>query len=576
MNKKLLTGVLALTAILLNTMFTFAQGGDEAFRVRLESIFSKFKNYRFSEIAIYKVKDMKDIRNAIKTKEDDLGTTDVTGEIDDCIKKGEKNVLQFVENQTKDGKSLNEVRREMLGRGMSIPPDLDCIYNYYAKKTQIQTKQLRSAYAIVTRMAPEQMIPSTIIALIVSTEDNEVIEKNLDNPSPGNVYTYPELMNFSLDQNQFRSKNLYELVTIAFQQGNVENKTLEAQGIGGFMKFGPKRFGVSNSLVSNRYEITPKDIQKFLRVSDGQPNNMNSVKNELIVSADLIRWSQYDYEITKYEDGISDTLSSITNDNLPKYGFELRYGIEDINIPSLWSERMSLNALWQGTRLGLILPTNGWAGLSKDLMDVNRKLTYGGVGINGSIDFPILLIPASGIFHISGAYIFSDAKAANYKKRDYVDDPRNYVYKPGDDDYFIRSNATVFYTFGINVDEDYMLRFGLGGSIYSAEKWNYRKEEDPDTRETVLKFKKAATETVGGISGRLDFMAKGLSTPIGGTIQYFDEGLYANFWLQIPLVENRMHLRLDAKGYYKAFTQVPRAWENESVFIPMARIIINF
>lgn len=577
MNKKLLIGIVALIAILANTMFTFAQGGDEAFRVRLESIFSKFKNYRFSEIAIYKIKDIKDIRNAIKTKEDDAGgPTDATGEVDDCIKNGDKNVLQFIDNQAKDGKSINEVRREMLGRGMSIPPDLDCIYNYYAKRGMIQVKQLRSAYAVTTRMQTDQLIPSTIIALIVSTEDNDIIEKNIDNPSPGNVYTYPELINFNLDPNQFRSKNLYELVVIAFQQGNVENKTLEAQGIGGFMTFGPKRYGISNSLVNNRYEVTPKDIQKFMRVSEGQPNNMVLLRNELIVSPDLLRWSKYELDVQNFEDGTSDTISTIANDNLPKYGFEIKYGIEDINIPSLWSERMAFNALWQGTKLGVILPTNGWAGLSKDLMDVTRRFTYGGVGINASVDFPILLLPASGIFHISGAYIFSDAKAADYKTRNYLDDPRNYVYNPGDDDYFIRSNATLFYTFGISVDEDYILRFGMGASIYSAEKWNYRKEEDPDTRDPVLNFRKAGSETVGGISGKVDFMAKGFSTPIGGTIQYFDEGLYANIWLQIPLIENRMHLRLDAKGYFKAFTETPRAWENESVFIPMARIVLNF
>ncbi len=577
MNKKLLIGIVAIIVLLANSLPTIAQGGDEAFRVKLESIFSKFKNYRFSEIAIYKIKDMKDIRNAIKSKEDETGTpTDATGEVDNCIKNGDKNILQFVENQTKDQKTINEIRREMLGRGMTIPPDLDCIYNYYSKKTQIQTKQLRSAYAITTRMQPDQIEPSTIIALIVSTEENELIEKNLDNPSPGNVYTYPELINFSLDQNQFRSKNLYELVLIAFQQGNVENKTLEAQGIGGFMTFGPKRYGISNSLVNNRYEVTPKDVQKFLRVSEGQPHEMELRRNELIVSADLLRWTKYDLDVQTFEDGTSDTLSTISNLNLPKYGFELKYGIEDINFPSLWSERMAFNALWQGTKLGIILPTNGWSSISKDLMDINRTFTYAGVGINGSVDFPILLLPASGIFHVSGAYIFGDAKSADYKKRNYLDDPQNYNYTLGDDDYFIRSNATVFYTFGISVDEDYILRFGMGASVYSAEKWNYRKEEDPETREPILKFRRAAVETIGGISGKIDFMAKGFSTPIGGTLQYFDEGLYANFWLQIPLIEKRMFLRLDAKGYFKAFTEIPRAWENESVFIPMARIILNF
>lgn len=576
MNKTKLLFKAVVSLFILNSMFLFSQGGDEAFRVRLESILSKFKNYRFSEIAIYKIKDIKDVRNAIKSKEDETTPTNPQGgEPDQCVKNADKTILQYVDNQVKEGKSLNEIRRDMLGRGMSIPPDIECIVNFYLNKSAGPVKQLRSAYAITTRMTTDQIVPGTIIALIVSTDD-ESIEKNLNQPAPASIYTYPELINFSVDKTQFRANTLYELVQIAFEQGNVENRTLEAQGIGGFLIFGPKRYGVTNSLVSNRYEVKPTDVQKFLRISEGQPNEMDKVTNELIISPELIRWSRYQMDLAYGDNGEIDTISSISNSNLPKYGVELRYGIEDINIPSLWSERLSLNALWQGTKLGIVLPTNGWSGLTKDMMDITRKFTYAGVGINGTIDFPVLLLPASGIFHLSGAYIFGDAQPANYKTRNYKEDPQNYIYKPGDDDYLIRANATLFYTFGVSVDDDYMLRFGLGASVYSAEKWNYKKEEDPDTREPFLTFRRAATETIGGISGKIDFMAKGLSTPVGGTIQYFDEGLYGNLWLQIPIVENRLHIRIDAKGYFKAFTEDPRPWENESVFIPMARIILNF
>jgi hypothetical protein len=42
------------------------------------------------------------------------------------------------------------------------------------------------------------------------------------------------------------------------------------------------------------------------------------------------------------------------------------------------------------------------------------------------------------------------------------------------------------------------------------------------------------------------------------------------------VVKNRAYVRLDAKGFFKAFADAPRAWENESIFIPMARIILNF
>jgi hypothetical protein len=578
MNKKTLIVVTGLIVVFfVSSLHVFAQGGDEGFRVRLESILSKFKNYRFSEISIYKIKDIKDIRNAIKAKEsqDNTNIDDQSGAVvDDCVKKGDKAILNFVDNATKEGMSIAQLRREMLSRGMVIPPDIECIYNYYSKKTSGPVKQLRTAYAITTRMSPDQIEPNTIIALIVSTEDNDQLQKNIDNPTPTNVYTYPELKSFEINASDFRANNMYDLVLNAFRQGNVENKTLESQGIGTFLRFAPKRYGVSNSLVKNKYEVTPQDVEKFLQVTDGQPNKMDYVTNEVIVSPDLIRWSKYAMQINNYEDGTSDTISTITNSSLPKYGFELRYGIEDISYPSLWSERMTLSALWQGTKLGLILPTSGWASLSQDAFSVQRKLTYGGVGISTSFDFPILLMPASGIFHISGGYVFGDAHPADYKNRN--TDPDQYVYTAGDNDYLVRGNATLLYTFGISIDEDYIMRFGLGGAVFSVEQWHYSVEEDPTTRMPELLYKKYTTTTSGGIMGKIDFMAKSLSTPFGGTLQYFDEALYADLWLQIPLVTNKAYLRLDAKSYFKAFADSPKAWENESVFIPMARFILTF
>ena len=71
-------------------------------------------------------------------------------------------------------------------------------------------------------------------------------------------------------------------------------------------------------------------------------------------------------------------------------------------------------------------------------------------------------------------------------------------------------------------------------------------------------------------------MTKNISTPYGASVQYFDEGLGVNAWLQIPIIQNTFALRLDAKGYFKAFKDNPRAWEKKSVFIPMARFIVNF
>ena len=572
MIKKTSKAIISIIVIgILAPSFLLSQGGDEGFRARLETILTKFTNYRFSEVSVYQIKDMKDIRAAIKTKEEAETMEQVVNE--DCIKNGDRAILNFVESEVRNGSSVAEVTRNMLQRGMPIPADLDCIYNYYASRTVVQ-RQLRTAYAVTTKMYPGQIEPNVIIALIVSENDEAFIDKNIGNPSPTNIYTYPELKNFELKEADFRANNMYDLVINAFRQNNIINKTLEAQGIGTFLRFAPKKYGVSNSLVSDKFEIKGTDIEKFLRVTEGQPNDMSARKNEIIAGPDLIRWTRYAFDIENYEDGTSDTISLIANTQLPKFGLEMKYGVEEINYPSLWSERITLSALWDAAKLGIILPTSGWSAMTNNVFSVTRKLTYAGVGVAGKLDFPILILPGTGIFHIEGGYVFGDAEPSDYKNRN--TDPIVYKYTAGDDDWLIRGNGTLFYTFGIDVDENYMFRFGVGASIYSAETWNYQSEMDSITRLKTVNYKKAKSETIGGIATRLDFMAKGLTTPFGASIQFFDESLFGKVWLQIPVVENRLFIRLDANAYFKVFASAPRVWENKSFFLPMARVIINF
>jgi len=120
--------------------------------------------------------------------------------------------------------------------------------------------------------------------------------------------------------------------------------------------------------------------------------------------------------------------------------------MESINYPSLWSERMTVSALWDAAKLGIILPTSGWSAMTNNVYSIQRKLTYAGVGVSGKLDFPILILPGSGIFHIDGAYVFGNAKPSDYKNRDL--EPNIYQYRVGDDDWLIRGNASGYYTFG--------------------------------------------------------------------------------------------------------------------------------
>ncbi len=261
------------------------------------------------------------------------------------------------------------------------------------------------------------------------------------------------------------------------------------------------------------------------------------------------------------------------NKRLPKLGLELRYGIDEINFPSLWSERMTFSALWQNVKLGFILPTAGWSSLTKDAFSIDRKFTHAGFGIAGEMDFPIKIIPKSGIFHLGFGYVFGDAKESEYRNRNL--DPETYVTNELDNDFLVRLNAQLHYTFSMQIDNDYLFRFGIGGTLYTLERW-YNESVENENNERSIEYKKLKSETIGGISGKVEFMSKNISTPYGVSFQYFDEGLGINPWLQIPIIDNTFAIRLDAKGYFKAFADNPREWENESVFIPMVRFIINF
>jgi hypothetical protein len=575
MLKKLSKLVLFATLLSVVLPIGLSAQGDESFRIKLESILYSYKNYRFSLVSVYRLKDIKDVRKLIRDKEaaEMLGADAGVKADAEAIKGVDATTLQIIEREVQAGSTSMRVQRALMERSLVIPDNIDAIYAYYNSLMRGPATVVKNVYVVTTRKTPDAIMPHNLIAMIIDFEDEGTLKKQLDNASPSNVYTHPELKEFALNPTEYRADNMYDLLVNAFLQGQVEDKTLEAQGIGTLIEWYTPKAGVSKSLLNKEGTVSSLDIQMFKRISEGQAYDIEDKFNEVIVSPDLISWRRYDYPVLTYNDGYSDTLGRVTNSELPKYGVELKYGAEAINYPSFWSERLTLNAIWQGVKLGIILPTNGWSSLAKDLYNTERRLTYAGVGISGEADFPIAVIPKSGIFNASFAYVLGDAEEGPVKRNL---DPDSYITNFDDNDYLVRYNAQLHYTFGISIDDSYLLRFGLGGTIYGVEKWYNRLVEDPDTRRNSISYERMDDEAVGGISGRVEFMSRNVTTPYGLTAQYFDEGLYTNIWLQVPLVENTFALRLDAKGYFKAFGDAPRAWENKSVFLPMARFIVNF
>ncbi|MCL5991261.1 MAG: hypothetical protein M1419_04080 [Bacteroidetes bacterium] len=566
-----------LLSILLGCLLSggFLNAQDVASRNELESVLRLFKNYRFGYISVWELNSVNEIQKVVRTSE---GTGAVKTD-DACVKKTDPKIVAIIQDGVRAGDDIENVQQTIMSQmGTTIDPkDMECIYDYFKSQLAGETVRLEHAFVITNRVT-KGTLPDTIIALLVSF-DNKDMDIVLRSVSPKNIYTYDELKATKLDTG-FSANNFYDLVMNSFMQANVINKTLEAQGLGTNMKFAPKAFGLSKSIMMNENDASSGDIQQFMRISDVQPANYGLNQNEVILSPDLISWRKYDPPgYWDYDVYVIDSLGN-SNSNLPTLGLELKYGIEEINFPSLWSERMSVSAIWQSVKLGVILPTAGWASMTSDVFNQTRTLTHGGAGVTGAFDFPFKVVPQSGIFHFNFGYVFGDAAPADYKKDIYPErktlSATNYIYHNNIifNDYLIRGNGSFHYTFGVKVDEDYWFRFGIGASMYTAEKWyNVRDSISPIPK---LLFKKMGDETVMGISGRIEFMATNAITPFGGSIQYFDEALYGNIWLQIPVIGNSFALRLDTKAFFPAFRKTTRAWEVESMFIPMARIIVSF
>lgn len=569
-------------------IFVLSSLGLEAQRIDdVSSILSRFKNYRFGAVNVYKITTPDEIKEIVESKRKKKasagGATD-----EKCLEDADPNIKDLVKNEILNGNSQSGIAREIIMKG--YPPlgedELTCVYNALYQQLMGQTEALSPKAYLVTSRPEKGGIPDRIIGLVYMEQEfdlaNQEVSKDLEFVSTENVYSYDRLKDTEIDPAKYGYANLYDLTYAYLIQGNFQNETMAARAIGveGIRYLG-KEYGVSQSLIKDN-RVGAKDIQIYKRISQGQPERYMGKNNILTVSPDLVSWTQYEPQFARKRDGsiATDSMGNAiidprkaTNDYLPNFGVELKYGIEGINYPSFWSNRMTLSAIWKNVKFGLILPTDGWASFSEDVYNQQRTMTYGGVGIAGVLDFPFAIIPRSDVFQVQFGYVFGDAVAGNGTSN--VDtDPFTFQRTPFNNDYLMRFNTQVHYTFGISVDEDYFMRFSVGGTGYSMETWGY--EINDDLEDPQVNLNQRGSEFIGGISGKLEFMTTNNTTPFGGGIQYFDESLQFNGWVQVPVVENTFSIRLEANGYAVAFRKNPRPWEMNSLLVPMARLIYVF
>lgn len=594
-NKTLLGICLVFGLFVITNIDTLAQKGrvDE-----IQSVLQSFKQYRFGAVNIYEITSTAEIKEILDSKKSAAdGGTDIK-KAEAVLEKVKPEIRKLIESGVLAEKDQSAISQELILNGFDVPaPDeFKAVYDYYVAKNFNSGPQMDIKVYVVTTQ-PEKVgeLPKEIIGvLIVEKAFEEMtsdVKSNLDFIDPSMIYSYRMLKGFELDKAKYSYENMYDLVYSYFIQGSYTNKTMEARGIGTDIRYFNEQVGVTTSLINyNIPGVKNADIQTFKRISYGEPQKYEGKNMEVLVSADQIRWVKYPMFYVERRGKLQlDSLGNPIIDNrrannseLPEIGFELKYGADDINMPSFTSERLTLSALWGKVKLGAILPTSGWSSLQNDLFSINRKMTHGGFGIAGEFDFDLPIIPKSDVFRLSFGYTFGDPVSPNYGAKSIgqqiekdpiansflVSDMRN-------NDYMLRVNSTLQYTFGLSIDENYLLRFGVGGSFYSMENWKYKTQNDANNIPSGSEYYKNSSELVGGISAKVDFMVQNTSTPYGASLNYFDEVINLNLFVQFPVVDNMLFLKLKANGNV-ILRDFDRPWENGGFFMPSVNVIYVF
>lgn len=271
---------------------------------------------------------------------------------------------------------------------------------------------------------------------------------------------------------------------------------------------------------------------------------------------------------------------------------------------------MTLNVMWQSNKFGIVLPTNGWSSLATDVFSAQRKLTHAGLGIYGSLDFPIKLVNQGGVFNFNGSYVFGPA-ATNPVSTQFMFAGRNASgqsdsasYRSLDLSYLPRFHAQAHYSFAVDIDRTAFFRFKLGATMYVIQRFAeleqqngndengrpiYEKKnrqidqysyDDLSILNRFDQLKIAAmnglqgSEVVAGLSGRIEFMNRSRTVPWGASMQFFDGSISGDVWAQVPVV-NGFDLRIMAQ-YFQVALRDPKPWEEQTIVQPSLQMLFNF
>jgi hypothetical protein len=343
--------------------------------------------------------------------------------------------------------------------------------------------------------------------------------------------------------------------------------------------------------------IAEDKVSDYQMISEGEPHKAfpgdKTFYDEITIGvADLISWRHYEDPANVQGEPT----------NLPKYGAELRFGNDEIGYPSLWSQRVTANVLWDGVKLGAVLPSSLWAPQLLSFLNTPQRQTNlrEGIGINGAVDFPFKLIDRSGVFNAAGAFLIG--RNVQYLYQGAFANP----FETGTADsvrfrksFLMRWHATAAYSFAIGINDPdkenlgYFIRFKIGFGAYQMEEWQRTSEwkRIPDPVTNMMRFQTAAEEmadtppTLTQITSslkasplvRVEYMGAGLSAPFGASLQYFDGAVTGHIWIQVPISDTGFltAIRVDGRGFLPLI-RGPYEWENTLVGIPSLRFIFRW
>jgi hypothetical protein len=349
---------------------------------------------------------------------------------------------------------------------------------------------------------------------------------------------------------------------------------------------------------------TPIDEDAFehvlLSISEGRP--LRTQESSRIINANLLvdptlpkqaaaapNAVEYPYEATVGTDIIASfTAYKLTNDTLPiptpDWGVELRNNFDEINYPSIWGGRLTLNAILENIKIGAVLPqlrfgdsTIGTSGFGS-----NQQKIIGGYGIAVSGDFAAPVLQNSGLFNFYLSYSFGEANTDKIILTDTASLSAGRFSEVG---YLVRYAAQAYYSFGFYVDAQarHLFRLKIGGTAYGID--GFARSYDADALATLpagetapTKLYKTESFNMGSISGKVEYMKVGQAIPWGASVQYLDQSILAGIWIQFAITP-RLDLKFDGKYFTpldKEKRPITHPWENPNLIVPAISLKYHF